>query len=61
MQTSQVGILACLNHIFRSLAISENCTVNIASDTKFKIIEQVLKNEINDIKIKCLEVCYGNS
>ena len=57
MQTSQVGILACLNYIFRSL----NCTVNIASDTKFKIIEQVLKNEINDIKIKCFEVCSGNS
>ena len=56
MQTSQVGILACLNHIFRSLAIR-----SIASDTEFKIIEQVLKNEINDIKIKCFEVCSGNS
>ena len=59
MQTSQVGIFACLNHIFRSLAIRS--TVNIASDTEFKIIEQVLKNEINDIKIKCFEVCSGNS
>ena len=48
MQTSQVGILA-------------RFTVNIACDKKFKIIEQVLKNEINDIKIKCFEVCSGNS
>ena len=45
----------------RQVHISANSTIEIASDTKFKITEQVLKNEINDIKIKCFEVCSGNS